>query len=387
MEKSDDVRVSRPTATHDDLWETAILTVARRIHLSATLYTEHLVDRDHYLDWVLSSLEGSDLDTLPIWFLVLQTVREDLVEYRRYGRRLAGIVLDKLQVVRPMLPLPILARSRIVQAVNTGDRNMYGPIICRLSKMVEELLRTNSACFVIPHGWASYEATLQSCIDPKDSSLIARYERLAQRNRHLTDVGRSCKDELGQSPRERLTRRLDSLRAPYDVPAVSDMCLSAFQSHDAAIDILLQWVSTPYRDEEARVYLTARLLRKWNRAGCDTDKAILSFLSGRGGSTGLRAQKLFQVIVELIRSRQFSVGRYCQWLLARGVLNDSDRLSEVRNIHTYGQAAFILTHLRRATVTFTCWAKSHSTPFRSPLSTSDRCFCIRRLSLSTMRAA
>lgn len=76
-----------------------ILTIIVSIRLSANLYSEHLLDREHYLDSVLASFESSNLDTVPIWILVLQIVWKDLVIYRKYGRRLVEALLEKLHVV------------------------------------------------------------------------------------------------------------------------------------------------------------------------------------------------------------------------------------------------------------------------------------------------
>ncbi len=143
-------------------------------------------------------------------------------------------------------------------------------------------------------------------------------------------LGRLRKSEVGQSPREQLIHNLDSVRAPVDVHQISEMCLRTVKSHDAAVEILLEWISTPYREGQEHVYLTVRLLRNWNRLGYDTDKAILSHLASNRSITGLRKQNLYQLVAELIRSRQFSVGRYCHWLLARGALSGRDGLHKVR---------------------------------------------------------
>lgn len=185
----------------------------------------------------------------------------------------------------------------------------------------------------MPARWAKLEDTLKSCLDQQHHSQISRFERLRQRNRQLMELGRLHKKELGQSPREQLIRNLDTLRAPFDVRKVSEMCLKMAENHDCAIAILLQWVSTPYREDEAHVYLTVRLLRKWNKLGYDTDKPILDYLATSRASSGLRKHNLYQVVVELVRSRQFSVGKYCQWLLARGALSGHGELHKVGVFH------------------------------------------------------
>ncbi len=70
-----------------------------RTRLSSHLYAEHLLDKDHYFDWVQTSLVGSSLDKLPIWVLVLQIFWEDLVQSRKNGRRMAESLLEKLHMV------------------------------------------------------------------------------------------------------------------------------------------------------------------------------------------------------------------------------------------------------------------------------------------------
>ena len=191
-------------------------------------------------------------------------------------------------------------------------------------------MNSSAACFIMPTSWARFEGAVKSCLNPQNRTLISRFDHLVQRNKHLMEVGRRHKGDLGQSPREQLIRNLDSLRAPFDVRKVSEMCLGLVENHDTVIDTLLQWISTPYRADQAHIYLTVRLVRKWNKLGHDTDKPILGFLARSRGITGLRKYKIYQVVVELVRSMQFSVGRYCQWLLAKGAMSGRDSLHKVR---------------------------------------------------------
>lgn len=194
---------------------------------------------------------------------------------------------------------------------------------------MKDLLNTNSACFILPSCWEKFEVTLKSCLSPASPGLTARYERLVQRNRCLTEIGRLRKDEVGQSPREQLIRHLDSVRTPFNIHRISEMCLKSVENFEAAVEILLEWIATPYREGQEHVYLSVRLLRKWNKLGYDTDKPILSFLASTRSITRLRKRNLYRLVTELVRSRQFSVGKYCQWLLARGALSDRAELKEV----------------------------------------------------------
>lgn len=69
------------------------------IRLATHLYAECLVDRDHYMDWLVSSLENSTQAKLPMWILVTQIYWKDLLRLRRYGRRLVAGLLTHFNTV------------------------------------------------------------------------------------------------------------------------------------------------------------------------------------------------------------------------------------------------------------------------------------------------
>ena len=76
-----------------------VLITSISLHLITHLYSEHLLDRDHYLDWLITSFRDSDLDALPIWLLVLQIHQQDILQHRQRGRRLAEALLRNLHKV------------------------------------------------------------------------------------------------------------------------------------------------------------------------------------------------------------------------------------------------------------------------------------------------
>lgn len=60
------------------------------------IFSEHLLDQDQYLDWVVTSLQSSDLHGVLIWLLVVQLYWKEVLRYRERGRRLAEALLDQL---------------------------------------------------------------------------------------------------------------------------------------------------------------------------------------------------------------------------------------------------------------------------------------------------
>lgn len=66
------------------------------MRLSGRLFLEQLLDQDAYLEWFLGSLHASNLDMLPVWLSTIGVYWKNLTSYRKRGRRLAQILLDKL---------------------------------------------------------------------------------------------------------------------------------------------------------------------------------------------------------------------------------------------------------------------------------------------------
>ncbi|RYP77852.1 hypothetical protein DL771_000949 [Monosporascus sp. 5C6A] len=75
----------------DDNWKAK---VTYAIRLATHLYAEHLVDRDHYMDWLVTGLENSNQAKLPMWLLIIQIYWKDLLRLRRHGRRLVSAILS-----------------------------------------------------------------------------------------------------------------------------------------------------------------------------------------------------------------------------------------------------------------------------------------------------
>lgn len=75
------------------------LTRITSLRLITHLYSEHLLDLEHYLDWLIASFRDSDLDTLPMWLLVIQIHQQDILQHRQRGRRIAEALLGHLDRV------------------------------------------------------------------------------------------------------------------------------------------------------------------------------------------------------------------------------------------------------------------------------------------------
>lgn len=70
------------------------------VRLATHIYAEYLLDRDHYMDWLLDSLEKSPQSKLPIWVLIVQIYWKDMLRLRRTARKLVSVFLFHLHEVR-----------------------------------------------------------------------------------------------------------------------------------------------------------------------------------------------------------------------------------------------------------------------------------------------
>lgn len=69
------------------------------LRLATHLFAESLLDRDHYFDWLLNTINQIDLETLPLYLLIIRSHLKEFGQSRRYGRRLAESLLEQLHMV------------------------------------------------------------------------------------------------------------------------------------------------------------------------------------------------------------------------------------------------------------------------------------------------
>lgn len=269
--------------------------------LIARLFVENLVDQDFYLEWYLSCLENASLESFPIWMLLLGIHWEHVVRFRKRGRRVAEILLEKLRQV------DVLESKQNNRALNA-----------RISALIRRLVRESPSSLILPASWERYGHLILSALEQGDDH-EAVFKPLQARNLRVqkTSVHRHTPPRSSQ---QQVIRLLDTSRFGYDIPALSQACLNTELDHEALVSCLLEWAATRFRHGLDRVYIAARLLRRWKNQGFAIENYILLFLSRTPPGTTMDMENVYHVIVELIRSQTFSVGKYLQWLVSSGVI-------------------------------------------------------------------
>ncbi|KAK5410904.1 RNA polymerase II mediator complex subunit [Exophiala xenobiotica] len=279
-------------------WRTNIQYAVR---ITTRLYMENLLDRDHCLDWTLRSLAASPLDQLPFWLMITHIFRQDMSYYRRRGRKLAETLIEKYELVR------------------TTAGQAAAPLTQRLHHAIRGLLLTRPRNFLMPDKWPEIYPIIRTCLDEKvqqERQILEELHRINERAMGFNRRDFSAK----RSPVQAIVDVLDSLQAPVDVAKLAETLTTVCPDVDVVIFSCLEWACTRFQSSDARIYLFARLVRRWQRAGHATDTVILNYLSAyREGKTMTDVLCLSHLIAQLSRSDSFPTAKYLQWLMVRGL--------------------------------------------------------------------
>ncbi|KAF2228785.1 hypothetical protein EV356DRAFT_497442 [Viridothelium virens] len=271
--------------------------------LATQIFEERLLDREQYLDWLLTSLETAKHQQIPMWLLLAQIYWRYLVSNRQRGKRLAEALLGHLD-------------SILAEGVDT----VYQALIDRLRVLLATLIVSHRGCLILPATWEKYKHLFQARAEQSsEPKLIYACANLESRNKRLI-----CKSSESPSTHSNPTRALVALLDAYEqntsFSELSVQCLALFSDRRQLIAAVMTWASSKYRAGDHRIYLVARLLRNWQAAKVDLDDAMLSFLRFSAISVSLCQTNIFRILAELVRSGHFSMGRYLQWLVSEGCL-------------------------------------------------------------------
>ncbi|KAE8350277.1 mediator of RNA polymerase II transcription subunit 12 [Aspergillus coremiiformis] len=279
------------------------------VSLTARLFFERLLDHDQYLGWFLTSLETAPVNRTPVWLLMLGIYWDNIMRYRKRGRRLAELLLEKWR--------------QVTQPEKVGPLQ---PLVDRLSLYIRKLVLEHTSSVVLPNSWEKHKELISSCLNLKDNIHRTIFQNLSERNSRL-QLPKNHQETTQRSPQQRIIQLFDSIRSAHDISSASVACLTTIEDKAVLISKLLEWTATPFRYGLCRVYTGVRLLRKWKMSGIDIDSYILSFLAQTRMTGPFNMENIYHIISELVRSQTFSVGRYLQWLMAKGVTNTSQSIS------------------------------------------------------------
>ncbi|KAI0397683.1 transcription mediator subunit Med12 [Xylariaceae sp. FL0594] len=275
--------------------------VTYAVRLATQLYAEHLLDRDHYMEWLISNLEGTSEARLPMWLLLIRIYWRDMLKLRRHGRRLVTSLVH-----------------HFFSICDSPDRDILSPLCSQLGALIESLVSTCPDSFVSPTAWPQHRDFLHSFLSSRQKTTHAAFQAIEARNDALT----SSSVKTRPAVRSTLVALLDDmLRFPVKESAPSQI-LKATSNTQVLIRTVLEWCTSPYRYGPAKVYVSTTILQSISDPEVDLTREILSFLDIDPLYDLSRKQNMYHLISELVRSGYFSVPSYMHWLIARGGLMD-----------------------------------------------------------------
>lgn len=226
---------------------------------------------------------------------------------------------------------------------------VYSPIGRQLRVLLRSCVVSFPDCFVLPNCWTDLSTILASCSDEQDKIFTASLKRLRRRNGRLVQ-SRQGNEANQYSPRQKLIGVLDKITRDFSIKTLSEHCLKAVQDRDLLITTIFEWSTTVYRSSADRLYIGVRLLRRWSTLGIQLDQPILTFLESFSCIAGSRKTAVHKVVAELVQSRHFSVSKYLQWVMARGLTGSNSEYSKVSKRYLK-RCLFLSRIYRTSTVT------------------------------------
>lgn len=263
------------------------------LQLCTRMYQESLMDKDHFLDWLAKNLGSCNTEMFAAWLPVYQLFRNDLVKFRKRGRQIAGIFLARLKQLGDWPSTSNYLKTRLQFAINS-------------------LVHLKPACFLMPDRWEQYRKILRECLGPSNSKDERLYEFIEKRNERMLRMEDSNNDTV--SPDKSVFEILDKFSALTNIRKTSSDILSCSNDFFRLCDVSLQWATSRFRGGMSRIYLVARLLRRWHRDGHDIDTPLLAYFSRNHDPVTLNLDDYRHLFAELSRTNAFSRSRFLQAL-------------------------------------------------------------------------
>ena len=179
---------------------------------------------------------------------------------------------------------------------------------------------THPACFLLPLSWNKDEGLLRRTLDDSTTPLSSAFDQISIRNGQL----QSEISQRGRTPKQKVIQLLDGSLENINFTSIANACLEVYRDIDAFVMTCLQWGSSAHRTGHARIYLTARLLRRSCEKQIVLDRCVFDFVTTAAIYDGLSKPSLYRILAELFRSKHLSAGKYLQWLMAKGAFGTSD---------------------------------------------------------------
>ena len=210
-----------------------------------------------------------------------------------------------------------------LQQTRTGFVEANKMVWHSTTSMIYDLMIKYPEFLVLPIQWHRYENALFRSLVTIRNSAQTSFEMVSSRN------SRCRKDAIAYSnetfPYKKVISYLElASQRTINLQKLSDTFIRMTQDQQRLVATLIQWSTAKLRQNVSRVYLAVRILRQLARLGFALDDPITAILASTIELRQLDISKVYLLVSELVRSYHFSMGKYLQWLLAKGSLASSE---------------------------------------------------------------
>lgn len=226
------------------------------------------------------------------------------------------------KVIRYILPFRFARYGlTMVQESMPAYREVYNEVRQQIVAVLRTIMSSAPACFLLPNCWDKHENNIRSLVKKDDDRLYPCFESLSRRNFSLRDRSLRANTLPAISSRSKVIDLFDSLSIERKFGKTAGICLRIMKDHHILVTTCIEWSTSVYRQGHFRTYAAARLLRIWSKNGVELQKPIFGFLSTQSVQGGVRKSDVYRLLAELVSSKHLLVGKYLQWLMARGTLH------------------------------------------------------------------
>ena len=271
------------------------------LRLTTRLYLENLVDRDHFLDWIVSTFATTGHDRIPFWLMMAHLFKLDIAKFRKRGRRMAELLVRRYLVLKE------------------SNNTMVQTIVLKLKEAIRGFALYRPQLFLAPDVWPELQDALKACLRSDHGVETRLLERLDLVNERCMGANKQ-QYHVKPNPRDTMVDILDATTVPSDIDKLSLSLFALSADFNVLVPAVAEWATTRYRYGTERVYLASRLLRKWQKTGMQIDAALLDFVAKCHDSPELfDSAALRHLAAELSRAKAFPTSKYMQWLSVRGL--------------------------------------------------------------------
>lgn len=295
-----------------------------RITLTARLYTNVLLNRQHFIDWIVRSFENATEDHLASILVLVAIWHHHICSDIRRANKIAVTCLSKRRMVSSRLPeVPAENTSNIQHTAIGGvlqrfDWSLHGT----LSTLILEQPLAFTGTMLEPDLFST------SALKDHDSVKVLKNIKSIVYINKLTNVDSKAAQTIKPPASQHLVHDLNSALT-LSVDGLQETLAShmSLQTVDvqALIKVLLIWASTHYSVGPSRVYDLIRLMKfMLERLSIGLDEVLTDCLMFVVSSHSVSDKCLGRIVAELCRHGMFNVAMYLRRLIATGALQGSE---------------------------------------------------------------